>query len=132
MRHTSTPQIWLSPLSQGDSITGFVLRGETKNPDTLPIPPVWSTPAFVTGDRMKVFVKEAFPGNGRFHVTLDPNVSAEDLKRMKSAVHKKKARFARRKETADLVEGEEMFGSIVRVRVSVLSVGRERRFLGAS
>ncbi|CAM9862061.1 unnamed protein product, partial [Ectocarpus fasciculatus] len=67
------------------------------------------------GDRMKVYVKEAFPGNGRFHVTLDPNLSPEDLRRMKNAVQKKKARFARRKETADLVEGEEMLGGIVRV-----------------
>ncbi|CBJ31572.1 conserved unknown protein [Ectocarpus siliculosus] len=67
------------------------------------------------GDRVKVFVKETFPGNGRFHVTLDPNVSAEDLRRMKNEVQKKKSKFARRKETGDLVEGEEILGGIVRV-----------------
>lgn len=67
---------------------------------------------------MKVFVKDTFPGNGRFHVTLDPNVSAEDLRRMKNAVQKKKSKFARRKETGDLVEGEEILGGIVRVRGS--------------
>ncbi|CAN0150451.1 unnamed protein product [Pylaiella littoralis] len=67
------------------------------------------------GDRMKVFVKETFPGNGRFHVTLDPDVSPEDLTRMKNALQKKKARFNRRKDVADLVAGEEILGSIVRV-----------------
>lgn len=65
---------------------------------------------------MKVYVKAAFPGNGRFHVTLDPNVSEEDVKRMKNAAQRKKARFNRRKEVADLVKGEEMLGAIVRVR----------------
>lgn len=65
---------------------------------------------------MKVFVKETFPGNGRFHVTLDPDVSPEDLTRMKNALQKKKARFNRRKDVADLVAGEEILGSIVRVR----------------
>lgn len=65
---------------------------------------------------MKVFVKEAFPGNGRFHLTLDPDISPEDLTRMKNALQKKKARFSRRKNVADLVVGEEMLGGIVRVR----------------
>ena len=68
------------------------------------------------GDRMKVYVKETFPGNGRFHLTLDPDVSEDDVSRMKNAAQKKKARFARRKDVADLVEGAEMLGSIVRVR----------------
>lgn len=63
-----------------------------------------------------MYVKETFPGNGRFHVTLDPDVSAEDVARMKNATQRKKARFARRKDVADLVEGEEVLGGIVRVR----------------
>eukprot|EP00752_Nemacystus_decipiens_P017765 g15927.t2 len=67
------------------------------------------------GDRMKVYVKEAFPGNGRFHLTLDPNVSEDDVRRMKNAAQRKKARFARRKDVTDLVVGEEMLGGIVRV-----------------
>eukprot|EP00903_Cladosiphon_okamuranus_P019672 g18081.t2 len=67
------------------------------------------------GDRVKVYVKDTFPGNGRFHVTLDPDVSEQDVKRMKNAAQRKKARFARRKNVADLAEGEEMLGGIVRV-----------------
>lgn len=64
---------------------------------------------------MKVYVKEVFPSNGRFHVTLDPNVSAEDVNRMKNAAKRKKARFARRKDVADLAVGEELLGAVVRV-----------------
>lgn len=66
---------------------------------------------------MKVYVKDTFPGNGRFHVTFDPDVSAEDVRRMKNAAQRKKARFARRKDVADLAEGEEILGAIVRVRI---------------
>lgn len=62
-------------------------------------------------------MKETFPGNGRFHVTLDPDVSEEDLKRMKNAAQRKKSRFARRTDVADLAEGQEMLGAVVRVRV---------------
>lgn len=69
------------------------------------------------GDRITVFVKEAFPGNGRFHVTLDPDIPPEDVAKMKNAVAKKKARFARRKDASELVEGQEMLGGIVRVRI---------------
>ncbi|CAM9593841.1 unnamed protein product [Scytosiphon promiscuus] len=67
------------------------------------------------GDRITVFVKEVFPGNGRFHVTLDSSLSPEDVAKMKNAVSRKKARFARRKDAAELVEGQEMLGGIVKV-----------------
>ncbi|CAN0065774.1 unnamed protein product, partial [Hapterophycus canaliculatus] len=67
------------------------------------------------GDRITVFVKEVFVGNGRFHVTLDPNISPEDVAKMKNAVARKKARFARRKDAVELVEGQEMLGGIVKV-----------------
>lgn len=78
--------------------------------------PLLAVAYFIQGDFIKVFVKEVFPGNGRFRLTMDANLDPKSVKTMTNKVQKEKSRFARRKNVEDLVVGEEMLGAIVKVR----------------
>lgn len=73
------------------------------------------------GDVLKVFVKAVHPSNGRFRLTLDPDITPEKANRMKNAAIRTKSRFSMRKQAADLEPGEEILGEIVKASLTRLS-----------
>lgn len=64
---------------------------------------------------MIVYVKKVLAGNGRFRLTLDPNVTPEKVETQKKQVMHQLSKRKKRKNIADLEVGKEMLGTVVKV-----------------
>lgn len=62
-----------------------------------------------------MFVKNVLPGNGRFKLTMDETITPEKAKMLQRRTDRQKAKYARRREVADLEVGEEILGDVVKV-----------------
>ena len=88
--------------------------------------------SFNPGNLLKVFVKAVHPSNGRFRLTLDPQVTKEKVRRMRNEGTRASSRFSKRKEAEDLATGEEILGDIIKASAAschVPSVGGGGRVL---
>lgn len=70
---------------------------------------------------MTVYVKEVLQANGRFRLTLDPDVTPERVAQLKKALLRRKSRWNKRRELAELEVGEEILGKIVKASSEFLA-----------